>query len=158
MSYAGFWKRFFARFIDSAIFFCFSFTNTILFYHANQKNLFIVSSIISFVEILYFVLFTYYKGATLGKLALGIRVTKTDGTKVNFSNSFFRESLNFTHFVLFVICNVVFDNNIVVFNIVLSLTSLLIIAGDFMYFFNQKRQTLYDFIADTVVIDLKVHE
>jgi uncharacterized RDD family membrane protein YckC len=94
MNYAGFWVRFLAVILDSLILWSLS---ELLF---NPLGLLIVLeynfiSMISILELvtgfLYYVILTAIWGQTLGKMALGIKVIRQDGTPLTWGTVVFRE-------------------------------------------------------------------
>ena len=104
--YAGFWARTAAFVIDCvivwflrlgvrfALFLSFGFVSdknpldaTLLFQYSWKDGLLYAAGA------LYFVLGTYYAGATLGKKALNLRVVSADGKPLTFINVLFRETI-----------------------------------------------------------------
>lgn len=76
----------------------------------------------------YFIITTYFKGATFGKMMVGIHVVSADGSRPSFGGIFLRETVG------------------------RFLSGLLLFIGYIMVFFTQKKQSLHDKIAKTVVI------
>jgi uncharacterized RDD family membrane protein YckC len=95
-NYAGFWKRFGAVFIDGIIFqimnFSMLFALGLKFIAIEQKpeemSLRIILAIVQYIIIFgYEVFFIGKFGATLGKMALGVKVVNADGSKVGYLKS-----------------------------------------------------------------------
>jgi uncharacterized RDD family membrane protein YckC len=76
----------------------------------------------------YYVVFTALYGATPGKMLLGIRVVKSDGSPVDWLTAFMREVVG------------------------KILSSLPLDLGFLWAFFHPKRQTWHDLIANTLVV------
>jgi uncharacterized RDD family membrane protein YckC len=155
MNYAGFWKRCFAGLIDDLIFSVFIFSNVLLFYHLNNSLYYFISASISLVELFYDILFVYYKGATPGRMALGIKVLRTDGSKVTLYNTILRELFSIISLLIFVIANLVFNHKVQIWLLISQVYFYVFLGEYFMFFFNDMSKTLHDYIADTVVIDSK---
>lgn len=104
--YAGFWVRLGALFLDGVIvlglqlamrlvlaltfgiFGGSSFLNTEVLFQYTCKDVLLYAA-----GALYFVLCTYYAGATLGKKAMNLQVVSSDGTPLTFINVLFRETV-----------------------------------------------------------------
>jgi len=76
----------------------------------------------------YYVIFTALYGATPGKMALGLKVVRTDGQPVDWLTAFMREVVGKT------------------------LSTLPLLLGYLWAFFHPKRQAWHDLIADTLVV------
>ena len=149
VTYAGFWKRFAAYFLDKLmigfvvaiicvpIIVVFGLTaafhmdenETPLAFLVAMSGLIIMFAMLVFIgEWLYFSLMESKKGATLGKMILGIRVTDMEGKQVTFgraSGRYFGKILSgLTLYIGF------------------------IIAG-----FTQQKQALHDILAKTLVVN-----
>jgi uncharacterized RDD family membrane protein YckC len=148
MTYAGFWKRFVAYLIDAAILIAVSAvilvplailvgigsafdqvgdSETALIAVLVGMYLFVIS-ILFVVQWLYHAVMESTRGATFGKMALGIRVTDMEGRPISFARASGR------HFA----------------KIISSLTFGIgyIIAG-----FSQQKQALHDIIAGCLVVN-----
>jgi uncharacterized RDD family membrane protein YckC len=147
--YAGFWKRVAAYLIDAfvigivtqvvqlvvmGLFFGISASSM-----SNPENMFASGTGILFVMALYLVPLAmnaaYYaafhassKQATLGKMAVGIKVVRTDGTRISLARGVGR-----------------------FFATILS--SLIIGIGFLMAAFTERKQALHDMVCDTLVVD-----
>lgn len=124
--YAGFWIRFAATMIDAVIF---AIVQSIL-------EIFLGTGVIA--QIIYTVLMWVYAvymivtyQATLGKMALGLRVERTNGDRVTYKRAILREVVGKT------------------------VSAIVIFIGYIMVAFTAKKQGLHDMIADTVVIRVK---
>ncbi|MEZ0322445.1 RDD family protein [Thermus sp. PS18] len=76
----------------------------------------------------YYVIFTALHGATPGKMALGLKVVRTDGQPVDWLTAFMREVVGKT------------------------LSTLPLLLGYLWAFFHPRRQAWHDLIADTLVV------
>uniref|UniRef100_A0A7V4AN77 RDD family protein n=1 Tax=Thermus tengchongensis TaxID=1214928 RepID=A0A7V4AN77_9DEIN len=76
----------------------------------------------------YYVIFTALYGATPGKMALGLKVVRTDGQPVDWLTAFMREVVGKT------------------------LSTLPLLLGYLWAFFHPRRQAWHDLIADTLVV------
>ncbi len=139
-SYAGFWVRVLAYLIDSVLLITVQTALTLLI------NLTIgmlgiategdpaINTIIwlfgAVLSISYAVFFTGYCGQTPGKMALRIKVIRTDGSPINYGRAALREVLG------------------------KFISSILLGIGYLMVAFDNRKQGLHDKIADTYVIKL----
>jgi uncharacterized RDD family membrane protein YckC len=151
VSYAGFWKRFFAYIIDAMImgivcliiFLPFIFIMGISFmtepnFEDEDAQVGLVFALIStyamaiflafIAQWLYFALMESKKGATLGKMALGIKVTDMNGNMISFGKATGRY-----------------------FGKILS--GLIMYIGYIMAGFTQQKQALHDILAGTLVVN-----
>ena len=151
--YGGFWIRFGARFIDGliftipmVIFFAMFIPNLIRVQRqaggaAAPPNLFAISGFITFFVIMfvaggfYEILMLKYRSATVGKMACGLKVIRSDGRSLSWGVCFGR----------FFMWNVV-TSGIPYLNSVLMLVSSIMLGVD-----NEKR-ALHDRVCDTRVI------
>lgn len=137
--YAGFWIRWFAQLTHASISFCFSMG---LFF------LITVIGVTSGVDFLYSILWFFVilgltmpifnlflnaflissLGASFGKLAYGLRITREDGKNLTLKNALFRE------------------------NIAKIASNALLGIGYYWIFRNDKRQAWHDSLAETYVI------
>lgn len=119
--YASFWERFGAVFIDGLI--------LIVPNYLLQYTMGIAGSLLSIV--MYWLYAAFMESgsgqATLGKRALGLKVTDTDGQRISFGQATAR---HFGHF----------------------LSMLILCMGYLMMLWNDKKQTLHDKIANTLVV------
>ncbi len=150
VTYAGFWKRFFAYIIDKLII---SFASLIIlipffiimgigvfaeqefdspselgFFFALLSAYAFAIFLIVIAEWLYFALMESRKGATLGKIALGIMVTDMNGNLISFGRATGRY-----------------------FGKILS--GLILYIGFIMAGFTQQKQALHDIMAGTLVVN-----
>lgn len=128
--YAGFWIRFGARLIDGMLIFIvqLSLTLSVTALAGQNAILSAIMLILSVVgPVVYEVAMTIKYRATLGKLALGIRILRADGSPLTWSRVLGR------HFAQ-----------------LLSATILLI--GYLMVAFDPRKQALHDRLCDTVVV------
>ncbi len=99
-------------------------------YIRNFVNQFKMESAVGFlfIPMLYFVMFEGLFGGTIGKLIMGIRVRRKDGTKINFVNAFLRF-------------------------IGKALSTIIFLIGYLVAFFDNNKQALHDKVANTVVLN-----
>ncbi len=135
-AYAGFWKRFFAYLLDLviiAVFTSLTAVPVVLLFGLSQAD---IQSNNYMINLLGFLLGWLYwalmesstRQATLGKLALGIKVTGLSGARISFGTA----SLRY-------------------FSKIISWVILMI--GFLMAAFTQKKQALHDLIAETLVVN-----
>jgi len=91
--YTGFWKRFWAGFVDLVI--TVSIWYAILRLEGTEKTIDTVFTVLSYILFSgYSIYFNARFGGTLGKLALGIRVTKPDGSPIGWPEAWKRSSVD----------------------------------------------------------------
>lgn len=136
MSYAGFWKRFAAAFIDlliTAVIGGFAGPIVGLLYAASTGTVvgvaFVGQIAGTLVGWIYFSSFeSSTKQATLGKMALGIKVTNIDGTRIGFGTATLRHLGKIVSF-------------------------LTLFIGYIMVAFTEKKQGLHDKMAGCLVVN-----
>lgn len=137
--YAGFWKRFGAFALDSLILFAITFVISFIFGFvlaaggASEDFLTGVSILLNLVSgvlgMLYFVIMeSSSRQATIGKLALGIKVTTLDGEQISFWRAMGRYWAKF-------------------------ISALILLVGYFMVGFTEKKQGLHDMMAGCLVVN-----
>lgn len=139
--YAGFFSRFAAFLLDSivlAIGICYVKLPFWLIKLAAGSDIFlfkpflfeftIVDVIGYLLTVVYFVLMTYYCGATIGKFLMKIQVVDTEGKKMNFVTVLIRETVG------------------------KYLCELIVFIGYIMIGFDSRKQGLHDKISDTCVV------
>ena len=103
--YAGFWKRLGAAFIDVFVWIPFAF----VFYYIQGINI-TVAIVAAVVQAFFFSIYSVYfnlkYGGTVGKLAVGIRVTKPNGHKIGMREALLRSSVDIVYGLLFAIFQV----------------------------------------------------
>lgn len=125
VTYAGFWRRFWALFIDGLVLGGVGFIFGLLI---GSNKSFIYKLIFSIISWLYFaVMESSQARATFGKMALGIMVTDLHGNGISFGRATGRYFGKF-------------------------LSSLIILIGYIMAGFTEKKQALHDMIANTLVV------
>jgi uncharacterized RDD family membrane protein YckC len=121
-TYAGFWRRFAALIIDAAILSAGTGILTAISFGGG-------AIVVFFGPWIYEALMLSSEWrATVGKRALSIVVTRSDGSRLSFGRATGR------HFAKYI-------------------SALLLFFGYFMAAFTAKKQALHDMIADTVVVD-----
>ena len=171
--YAGFWKRFCAGWVD--IFVILPLAYLLIWLESFDKNIAILLVIPSTALFaMYHVYFNVRFGGTLGKLAVGIRVAKPDGTKIGWPEAWKRSSVDIG-FALLMLCVEVWALTQVNgeqysttafakrmhllqsyypswFYIVTIAQNVWIWSEVVVLLFNKRKRALHDFIAGTVVI------
>jgi predicted Zn finger-like uncharacterized protein len=139
---AGFWIRFVAFLVDSllvsagqaALGFALSATIGLIGSLPGEEGAIAIAVVGwlagSILGVLYWVLFTGYCGQTPGKMAVRVKVIRTDGSPITYGRAFLRETLG------------------------KFLSGIILGVGYFMIAFDAQKQGLHDKIADTYVIKL----
>lgn len=126
--YAGFWRRFAAILIDS---FILGFSSGFILSLITYPTILQFSILNTFISWLYFTIFeSSSKQATLGKMALRIKVTDLEGKPISFARANGRYWSKILSGMLFAI-------------------------GYLMAGFTKKKQALHDIIANTLVIKIE---
>lgn len=145
MRYAGFWMRFLAILIDSVamgivsavLHAIFGFGGAFLTAGSGSRDaistgmvmgMLAANSVMMFISLLYYWLMTGLTGATLGKMALGLRVVKSDGQIPGLGFAFLREVVGKT------------------------ISAILIGIGFLWVAFDGRKQGLHDKVAGTFVV------
>lgn len=152
MVFSGFWRRLTARIIDLIIFMPLIFINDYLLKHTYPIIYQINNYLISLIILTYNILLIYFKGATIGKMILSIRVVQTDSSKVNFLNAFLRELLSLLSLPLTFTVNITTGDTKDRITFIHNIFLLIFIIEHFIFFTNPNRKTLHDYIAGTVVV------
>ncbi|MFI8717415.1 RDD family protein [Stenotrophomonas sp. NPDC077464] len=136
--YAGFWKRYAAYFLDSIVVAIINVPVSLVFNligaASGNESLAVALSMVAMlggfvIGIGYYAGFHASKGgATLGKMAVGIKVVRSDGERITFLRGVGRY-----------------------FGFILS--SLTLMIGFIMAAFTERKQALHDMLCDTLVVD-----
>lgn len=126
IKYGGFWLRFAASFIDGIL--LTSLIAIIVFGLSMVGNGILILFVPTLAVWAYQVLMVGMYQATLGKMAIGLHIERTDGGKIGFGRAFLREIIG--RFV----------------------SAITLGIGYLMIIWTQKKQGLHDKIADTVVV------
>ncbi|SCX89788.1 RDD family protein [Desulfoluna spongiiphila] len=176
MHYAGFWKRLGAHMLDCLILIPFSVF--ILWVSSHSKTLQLVMLIPhTAMYAAYMIVMNAKYGGSLGKLMVGIRVRRTDGENIHWKEAILRHSIDallgmslamVQVYTLFHITDpsyeglTWFKKNVYLNRMVPSLYGWINgvyqvwIWGEFLtMLLNQRKRALHDFIAGTVVIDIR---
>lgn len=99
--YAGFWKRLKALLIDFII------TAPILYMAAASRRSSYAAALIATLfmggfYVLYHVFFNARLGGSPGKLAMGLKVTRSDGTPIGWTQAWMRSSVDALHGLMFI--------------------------------------------------------
>lgn len=138
--YAGFWIRFVARMIDALLLIAVQASIAAIFFGAFgaefaprvlQRQAFglrLSYQVLSYgIAFLYEVIFLHYKGATLGKLALGLRVVRSDGESLSWGVSIGR-------YFMYIVSGII------------------LLIGYIMAGFDSEKRALHDRVCDTRVV------
>ncbi len=171
--YAGFGKRLIAAILDMFIWMPVLFINH--YFHGINIPIAISAIILNaaFFSI-YSIYFNLHFGGSLGKLAVGIRITKPNGTKIGMREAFLRSSIDIIYGVLFTIFQLYAINQLdsATYLMATSIERMRMISPlyfdyfkhvnlfyDIWYWseiivilFNKRNRALHDLIAGTVVI------
>ncbi|MBS0634500.1 MAG: RDD family protein [Verrucomicrobia bacterium] len=125
MDYSGFWRRFWAGLIDAIVLGLITVVVDLFLVTSHYE----ISAFAKFIiGLLYFGLMeSSNRQATLGMMALGIKIVDMDGNKISFLRACGRE-------------------------IATILSALILGVGYLMIAFTKKKQALHDMIAETLVI------
>lgn len=139
LEYAGFWIRVGAGLIDMAIllaviYFVYYLLNL---WTASSLNLHVMAPALGIVficfAVAYVLFFWTWRGATLGKMIMGIKIIRTDSSPLTLTHAVIR-----------------------FFSAILS--GLILFIGFIMIAFDERKQGLHDKIADTYVVKLPVRQ
>jgi uncharacterized RDD family membrane protein YckC len=171
--YAGFWRRFCSAWVDVAI--LIPVTIFYVWLAGLDKTLAIFIAVPYFIlSTLYFVFFNVRFGGTPGKLALGIRITKPDGSRIGWKEAWKRSAVDIPFSLIILILQVwalilidpevyaskdwlqkgtiVLDffpdshHTVQVFQNIWFWSEFVVLL------LNERKRALHDFIAETVVI------
>ena len=171
--YAGFWKRFCAGWVDCFVLLPLGFLFTWL--RGFDRNLAILIAIPQVALFsMYNVYFNAHFGGTLGKLAVGIRVTRPDGVKIGWTEAWKRSAVDIV-FAFFGVCvnmwaltqvngeeysaarffermRLLGSHYPYWFSAITLLRRVWIWSEVVVLLFNRRKRALHDFIAGTVVV------
>lgn len=171
--YAGFWKRFFAGFVDLLVFVPFIF----LFHFIDGISIeaAMIGAVLSgLMYSVYSISFHYKFGATVGKMAAGIKVTQPNGDAIGWQHAILRSSFDVV-FAIATICIQLIALSQVdpaiylnagftakgqhmmqfypAWHDMLNLVTFVWVFSEFVVLlFNERKRALHDFIAGTVVV------
>lgn len=133
VKYAGFWIRWVARFVDGLIVGIPVFIVQLVVAGSIVGQIKQGGSIVPIlasivVGWLYFILMTHYKGATLGKMLVGIKVVSEDMTKLSFGKVILRETVG------------------------KIVSAIILYIGFIIAAFTAKKQALHDMMVKSVVV------
>lgn len=156
--YGGFWLRLGAMLIDGIILFAVNFP--LLFLLAFLIGMKSAEFVTTCTGIAYYILMHGRFGATVGKMAAGIRVVKTDGQPIDYTIS----AMRYSPFLLFSIVGLLFfpETNAAsmagatIATIWIALLCLYFLAAAIVLLINPQKRTIHDFIAGTVVLRKRV--
>lgn len=171
--YAGFWKRFCAAISDMIVYISVAYA----FYHIQSINI-DIAIVASVILASFFPIYSFYfnlkYGGTLGKLAVGIRVTKPNGKRIGAREALLRSIVDIAYGLFFAIFQIYAilqaDSETYLTAGYIDRTRLLLplypdfskytqLLSDGWYWsemivllLNKRKRALHDFIAGTVVI------
>lgn len=171
--YAGFGKRFFAGFVDMLVFVPFMF----LFHYIDGISIPVamMGAVLSGLLYSTYSIGCHYKfGATLGKMAAGIKVTQPNGDQIGLKHAFLRSSVDllFAAVSLYIQLLVLAQVDPAIYlnagltekgqhmlqfypawHDVLNIVAVTWVLSEFVVLlFNERKRALHDFIAGTVVV------
>ncbi len=176
LKYAGFWKRLASILIDAAIFAPVMLLR--MWLDSISSNAGIIG-VVAYCAIIttYEVWFVAKHGQTPGKMAVGIKIVKVDGSPVAWKEALLRDSVNIGFATVYLIftCNAIVQipdaeyvslswtaRNVRVYELYPSwmgwantLSNIWVGSEVIVMLFNKKRRALHDFIAGTVVIRME---
>lgn len=117
--YAGFWRRTAAAIIDCAVF--------IFIPGFWEESNHLVSFLIFILDLAYYVWMNGTYGATIGKMVMGLKIVKENGSKLNYSDALLRSLATYL--------------SVIVFGL-----------GIISMIWDKKKQTWHDKIAKTIVV------
>lgn len=171
--YSGFWRRLAANLIDLLVLIPIGFAGPGLTPHSKSLALFVAVSS-GTVGLFYTICLHAAYGQTLGKMALGIRVLRTDGRRIGWPEAFWRSSVDVAFWAIHTVSSVMVVTSMPAEQLAgLSWAALQTAIGHtrkvtflsylgwlayiwsysevFTLLFNEKKRALQDFIAGTVV-------
>jgi len=122
MNYAGFWRRLVAYIIDGII--LGAITGVLMAIFGAQQA---ASWLSSAIGIIYIIGFWTWRGQTLGKMVMGVKIVKTDGSPIGIGRAILR-------YIGYLI------------------SAVIILIGYLMIAWDSKKQGLHDKIAGTYVV------
>ena len=138
--YGGFWIRFAARLFDGILLGVVQATIALALFgtfgaqfrpdllKSEPQSLRLTFQVLSYaIGFVYEVMFLHYRGATLGKMALGLQVVRSDGESLGWGVSIGRYFMNFV-------------------------SALILAIGDIMAGFDSEKRALHDRVCDTRVV------
>lgn len=142
-SYAGFWRRFFACIIDTAIVFGL-YVPAIQIWGESEYSYYI-----NLITVVYFLLFESSKWhATPGKKLLRIKIINIYGEGVGFFKSLLR-TVYMVGFLFVIAFDLFYQENLIVLKVALTA---IILIGMLIGLFDSKKQELHDKILGTLVV------
>ena len=174
--YAGFWTRLCSLLLD--ILFIAPWGLFVFFINGLSKNAHYFTLIPGLIFHFWFSIYLVKKyGGTPGKLIVGIKILKLDGTEVTWREAILRESISFILTILFSLMSVyaitiadweyyknlgwihkqqyLFALTPILYNIYSWTSNVWDYSELFVLLFNKRKRALHDFIADTVIVKTK---
>ncbi len=170
--YAGFWKRLGAAIVDMMVFIPF-----MLIFNLQSISLVVamLTAVVWYALYYAYVVYFHYKfGATLGKIATGIRVTLPNGGRIGLRQALLRSSVDIGFGILAVTAQVIaisnadadkylnagwLDRSTYLIPLLPAWYGIANIGSSVWYWsefivllFNRRKRSLHDFIAGTVVV------
>lgn len=171
--YAGFWRRLASMLIDIIIL-----IPLMAISHLTQSismlSALITLIIASLLSSVYMIYFHYQFGATIGKMIVGIKITRPDGSKISLKQALLRSSVDIIFVILMIAAQLIALKHVdpdiylnagwvdrakyiiplfpVWYGLVSALSNLWWWSEFIVLLFNKRKRAIHDFIAGTVVI------
>jgi uncharacterized RDD family membrane protein YckC len=177
--YAGFWTRLGSLLLDFLI--LLPYVILILFLNGLSKNAYYLTFIPGLIFHFWFSIYLVKRyGGTPGKLIVGIKVLKLDGTDVTWREAILRQIINFA-LTVFASAITIYALSIadgeyyeslgwmkkqqylfaltpLLFTLYTWTSNIWIYSELFVLLFNKRKRALHDFVADTVIVKTKYIE
>lgn len=177
--YAGFWTRLGSLFLD--FLFLLPYIFILLYINGLNKNAYYYTFIPGLIVQFWFNIYLVKKyGGTPGKLIVGIKIIKLDGTDVTWREAILRQIIAFVLTIFASITTIyaitmadgeyyeglgwmkkqqyLFGLTPILFKIHTWTNNIWVYSEFFVLLFNKRKRALHDFIADTVIIKTKYVE
>lgn len=172
--YAGFWIRFWALHLDFLILIPVVFI--VLYLNGLSENAYYYTVIPSLIFNFWYNIYLVKKnGGTPGKLLLGIKILKTDGTDLTWREAILRHVVDFSFLIFITIVQIVAISQSdteyyeslnwlkrqqylmtlvpVYFSVYRWISNIWTFSELFVLLFNKRKKALHDFIAGTVIVE-----
>jgi uncharacterized RDD family membrane protein YckC len=177
--YAGFWTRLGSLLLDFLI--LIPYLALVLYINGLSKNAYYFTFIPGLIFHFWFSIYLVKKyGGTPGKLIVGIKILKLDGTDVTWKEAILRQSVNFNLIIFGSIITIyalskadgeyyeslnwikkqeyLFALTPLLFKIYTWTNNIWVYSELVVLLFNKRKRALHDFIADTVIVKTKYIE
>lgn len=156
--YETFWRRAGAAFLDSVVLIPVNWGVSLFVMFMNSPSLVFSWGLPAFIAALYYILMHYYRGQTLGKMAVKVKVLDDSETPINLGQAILR-SLPQLLVPMFAVSFSTADESagelIAMWTgVIYGFTVVFWLADVIVCLASEKRRALHDFIAGTVVVKL----